>query len=353
MAGTLSGDINFQGQALTAGSERAHYLKLFTGEVYEAFRNNLVLKSTIMHRTLRNGREAQFIHTGRMTSGYHVPGTSLLDAAEQLANAETTITVDDLLTSQAFFYNLDEILSHYSLRGPVARQIGHALSQRYDRNVGRVLFKASGADSPLDGSNSTTAEPGGFRIELGVTNEYDAQALVDGFFEAKSTLEERNVPVNECTCVLSPRQYNVLVSQVDTNILNREYGNSQGNLNSGEGLVSIGGLKILRSNNIPFLGKYGSENGPAIVNGSVAQGKVNDTWGERNDYGAAADFATACGLIYHREAAACVDTLGPTIETTGRETRTIYQGDLVVGKVAMGVDQVRPTVAGAFTSARS
>jgi hypothetical protein len=140
---------------------------------------------------------------------------------------------------------------------------------------------------------------------------------------------------------------------VDTNILNREYVNSQGNLNSGEGLVSIGGLRILRSNNIPFLGKYGSENGPSIVNGSVAQGKTNGTWGERNDYGQASDFTTACGLIYHREAAAVVDTIGPSIETTGSETRTIYQGDLVVGKVAMGCDYVRPTVAGAFYSPRT
>ena len=44
------------------------------------------------------------------------------------------------------------------------------------------------------------------------------------------------------TAVLSPRQYYALISQVDTNILNRDYGNTQGNLNSGEGLYEIAGI---------------------------------------------------------------------------------------------------------------
>jgi len=34
----------------------------------------------------------------------------------------------------------------------------------------------------------------------------------------------------------SPRQYYALISQVDTNILYREYGNTQGSMNTGEGL---------------------------------------------------------------------------------------------------------------------
>ena len=72
-------------------------------------------------------------------------------------------------------------------------------------------------------------------IKLGAGNEFNAQALVDSFFEAASILDEKNVPQAGRTAVLSPRQYYALISQVDTNILNRDYGNTQGNLNSGEG----------------------------------------------------------------------------------------------------------------------
>ena len=74
-------------------------------------------------------------------------------------------------------------------------------------------------------------------IKLGAGNEFNAQAIVDAFFEAASILDEKNVPSGGRTAVLSPRQYYALISQVDTNILNRDYGNTQGNLNSGEGLV--------------------------------------------------------------------------------------------------------------------
>ena len=66
--------------------------------------------------------------------------------------------------------------------------------------------------------------------------------LVDAFFEAASVLDEKNLPKTGRTAVLNPRQYYALVSQVSSNILNRDYGNNQGNLTSGEGLVEIAGI---------------------------------------------------------------------------------------------------------------
>jgi len=347
MAGTINGTpggrIGFLGQVNSAGSERALYLKVFKGEVYQAFNNSLIFRDTILNQEISGAREHQFIHTGRMTSGYHVPGTSLLDQAEKLAVAETTVTVDDLLTSQAFLYNLDEKLAHFSTRSAISRQIGQALAERYDRIVARVLARASTLAAPV------TGEPGGFRIALGDNNEYNAQALVDGFFEAAARFDEVNAPKEGRHAVLSPRQYYTLISQVDTNILNRDYGSNQGNLNSGSGLYEIAGIKIRQSNNIPFLGRFGSPTGPVIQNGAQVNGlAATEGWGERNNYGQAADFANSCGLIYHREAAAAVTAIGPSVETTGAETRTIYQGDLIVGKLAMGCAPLRVVVAGSF-----
>ena len=326
------------GQANQAGDSRALLLKLFTGEVYEAFRNNLIAKEMVQSRTLRNGKESQFIHTGKMTAGFHVPGTPILgngtgtDGAPP--QAETTITVDQLLISSAFIYELDEVLAHYDLRGPISRQIGQALAEHYDRRVFRVLDLASGASGPVAG------QEGGFQVKLGAGNEYNAQALVDGFFEAAAVLDERSAPRDGRCCVLSPRQYYSLISTVDTNILNRDIGNTQGNLNSGAGLYEIAGIKIYKSNNLPFLGKYGTATGPAIEN--------TDTANEKNDYGDTADFTNSCGLIFHRDAAAVVETLGPSVETTSGDVSVMYQGDLIVGKVAMGAGPVRVSVAGAF-----
>jgi hypothetical protein len=185
-----------------------------------------------------------------------------------------------------------------------------------------------------------TGEPGGFRVNLGANKEYDAQALVDGFFEAAARLDEIAAPKDGRVAVLAPRQYYALISQVDTNILNREYGNTQGNLNSGEGLYEIAGIKIYKSNNIPFLGKYGSAAGTAIDAAAVT--------GENNNYGIATDFTNSCGLIFHRDAAGVVEAIGPSVQTTGADTKVIYQGDVIVGRLAYGAGPVRVSCAGAF-----
>ena len=286
-----------------------------------------------MTRTLRGGKEAQFIHTGRIQSGYHTPGTAILGSGNPAA-AETTIAMDDLLVASAFVGNLDEVLSQYDIRGPIARQIGQSLAEFYDRRIFRVLDRASGLTAAV------TGEPGGFRINLGASKEYDAQALVDGFFEAAARLDEVAAPQDGRVAVLSPRQYYAIISQVDTNILNREYGNSQGNLNSGDGLYEIAGIKIKKSNNIPFLGKYGSAAGTAIDAAAVT--------GENNTYGIATDFTNSCGLIFHRDAAGVVEAIGPSVQTTGADTKVIYQGDVIVGRLAYGSAPVRVSVAGAF-----
>jgi hypothetical protein len=163
-------------------------------------------------------------------------------------------------------------------------------------------------------------------IQLGAGNEFNAQAIVDAFFEAASILDEKNVPSSGRTAVLSPRQYYALVSQVDTNILNRDYGNTQGNLNSGEGLYEIAGISIRRSNNLPFM------------SGTVA--RVD---GENNDYGG--DFSNHCGLIYQRDAAGVVEAIGPSVQTTGGDVKAMYQGDLIIGRLAMGADWLNPAAA--------
>ena len=169
-------------------------------------------------------------------------------------------------------------------------------------------------------------EPGGSVIKIGANNQYDAQKLVDAFFEAAAILDEKNLPKDGRSAVLNPRQYYALVSQVDTNILNRDYGNSNGNLTSGEGLYEIAGIKINRSNNLPF-----------------QAGTVAAVSGENNTYNGA--FATHAGLIYQKDAAGVVEAIGPQVQTTGADIKTMYQGDLIVGRLAMGAGTLNPAAA--------
>ena len=329
MAITAQGNINKSpGLGLTDNitdynSKYATYLKIFSGEMIKAYESVCIAKETVQNRTLTNGRSLQFIYTGRMTADYHQPGTPIL-GSDNPPVAEKTIVMDDLLVSSAFVDSLDEVLAHYSLRSEIANKIGYALAEAYDKKIFRIIAKSARQASPITASPGP--EPGGSVIKLGAGNEFNAQALVDSFFEAASILDEKNVPREGRHAVLSPRQYYALISQVDSNILNRDYGNTQGNLNSGQGLVDIAGISIKRSNNLPFMA------------GTVAR-----VQGENNDY--SGDFSASCGLIYQKDAAAVVQGLGPSIQTTGSDVQTMYQGDLVVGRVAMGADWLNPCAA--------
>jgi hypothetical protein len=161
---------------------------------------------------------------------------------------------------------------------------------------------------------------------------------VDAFFEAASIMDEKNLPKQGRMAVLAPRQYYALISQVDSNILNRDYGNNAGSLQSGEGLYEIAGIPIKRSNNLPFL---------ANAVGST----ITTVPGENNDY--SGDFSTHCGLIYHKDAAGVVEAIGPQVQTTGSDVRTMYQGDIIVGRLAMGCGTLNPAAAIELQSARS
>ena len=181
----------------------ATYLKLFSGELFKAYESSCIAKGTVQNRTLKNGKSLQFMFTGRMEATYHVPGTPILgDGNPPLA--EKTIVMDDLLVSSAFVYSLDETLAHYSLRSEISKKIGYALAEAYDKKVFRTIALAAREASPVTAAPGP--EPGGSVIKLGAGNEYNAQALVDSFFEAASILDEKNVPRNGRTAVLSPRQ---------------------------------------------------------------------------------------------------------------------------------------------------
>ena len=346
------------GQANLTGDKRALYLKLFSGEMFKGFQNNTIARDLIMKRTLKNGKSLQFIYTGRTTAEYHTPGNAILgnsDGAPPVA--EKTVTVDDLLISSAFVYDLDETLSHYDLRSEISRKIGYALAEKYDRLIFRAIARGARAASPVSATNF--AEPGGTQIRVGsTTNESDAfssAALIASFYDAAAAMDEKGVSSDGRCAVLNPRQYYELIQAVGSNgLVNRD---AQGTaLQGGNGIIEIAGIHIYKSMNIPFLGKYGTKYagttgqtspgntgdfiGPSLEDASTAQSGIN------NDYGTAAEVAaTSCGLIFQREAAACVEAIGPQVQVTSGDVSVIYQGDVILGRLAMGADYLNPAAA--------
>jgi hypothetical protein len=164
---------------------------------------------------------------------------------------------------------------------------------------------------------------------------------VAAFFEAAAVLDEKGVSQEGRVAVLSPRQFYSLIENVSSNaLINRD---EQGTaLQSGQGVLSIAGIKIYKSMNIPFLGKYGTDSTIDNAGSFVGVDVEASADGENNPYGSATDFDTSCGLIFQREAAGVVETIGPQVQVTSGDVSVIYQGDVILGRLSMGTDYLNP-----------
>ena len=349
------------GQANLAGDKRALYLKLFSGEMFKGFQNNTIARDLIMKRTLKNGKSLQFIFTGRTKSEFHTPGNSILgDSNGAPPVAEKTITVDDLLISSAFVYELDEVLSHYDLRSEISRKIGYALAEKYDRLIFRAIARGARAASPI--TKAGYVEPGGTQIRVGTnaqaSDAYVPASLINAFYDAAAALDEKGVSSEGRVGVLNPRQYYELIQAVGSNgLVNRDVQGSA--LQSGNGIIEIAGIKIYKSMNIPFFSNYGTKYGtasatnPGITDpgntgsfiGETVEDAANDVTGINNEYGEETEFANSCGLIFQREAAGCVEAIAPQVQVTSGDVSVIYQGDVILGRLAMGADYLNPAAA--------
>ena len=364
------------GASTTTAARRALYLKLFSGELFKGFQRNTIARDLITKRTLKNGRSMQFIFTGRTKSEYHIPGNNILgntDGAPPVA--EVTIECDDLLISSAFVYELDETLAHYDLRGEISRKIGYALAENYDRRIFRAITKSARSAGPITKSNFV--EPGGTQIRVGTTgtnkaDAYNPTMLVNAFYDAAAALDEKGVSGEGRVAVLNPRQYYELIQAVGGSgsgayLINRD---EQGDaLQSGNGIIEIAGIRIYKSMNIPFFSNFGTKYGTSSNDTGVAAPTntgsfVDEAMGNQqeiavptanasanegqrtvNDYGEEAKFSNSCGLIFQKEAVGLVEAIGPQVQVTSGDVSVIYQGDVILGRLAMGVAPLNPAAA--------
>ena len=121
--------------------------------------------------------------------------------------------------------------------------------------------------------------------------------------------------------------------------------------------MEIAGIKIYKSMNVPFFGEYGTKLGgtasatdPGITDpgnkGSFVQQSIEDArnsvTGINNEYGNQGNFSKSCGLIFQREGAGVVEAIGPQVQITSGDVSVIYQGDVILGRLAMGADYLNP-----------
>ena len=322
------------------------FLKQFAGEVLTTFEESNVMMPLHMVRSISSGKSATFPVTGVAMAKYHTPGESLLAesgttypatwaGAQTLSSkylskfnhSERIISIDDMLVSAAFVSNIDEAKNHYDVRSIYTTEIGRQLAYVADKNLIRTVI--SGAVKTTNRFGNSNA------AYLGATVEYNEEAtgtalgdaLVAAFFDAAKRMDEKNVPSSERYAIVTPEVYYQLVA-FSTDAINRDF-NPEGNGSIAGGMImSIAGIRILKSNHIPT-----TDEATTAVAPHNDGGVQNDVFaGDGTGYGAF-NFARSKGIIFQREAVGTVKLLDLGIES---EYQIERQGTLMVAKYAMG-----------------
>jgi hypothetical protein len=229
------------GQVQGAGDARALFLDIFGGEVLTAFERSLTMRDKHMTRAITNGRSAKFPATFKVGTSYHTPGAEIVGQVVQ--SNEVTITIDDLLIADTFIANIDEAVTHFDVRSIYSNEIGLALAEAYDRNVTRAGLLAARTTTPL----FTGDGAGGNLVNAQFSTS--AAALFAGISQAKQSMEEADVPVNDVYAAFRPAQW-YLMSRDATNINVDTSGN--GSSNASSTITTVDDVKVVKSNAFPF-----------------------------------------------------------------------------------------------------
>ena len=304
------GDVNQGGS-----DPLALFLKKFAGEVLAKFEQKTITKGKHLVHTLQNGKSASFPAVGGIGAEYHTPGAELTGLG--VNHNEKVITIDGLLVSHAVIAQIDDLMNHYDARSIYANQMGNKLAVTYDVNVLKEILAGARASALVtDGNGGSVIEA----ADLGSATDATAvAAMIDAIYAAAQALDEKDAPEDGRFCALKPAEYYKLVKTVQTNgfsAINRDYG-GEGSFASGK-IISIAGIEILKTNNLP----------------------VTDTSGSDTYHGINA--STTKGVIWTPEAAGTVKLMDVATETEWDIRR---QGWIMVAKMAVGHGYLRPECA--------
>ena len=293
--------------------DNANFQQIFMGEVLTAFAETNVMKALHLVRTIDHGKSAEFPVTWKFNARYHTPGEPIM-GNNRMPHKPRIINIDDLLIADTFIYNLDDMKNHYDVRGIYSTELGNALAREFDRKCMRVAVLAARAAGLVNG------EPGGTVLK-NPDMATDGEKLAGCIFAAAQALDEKDVPDSDRHVILRPAQY-YLLNQT-TKVLNKDW-NGSGSYSEG-GITKIAGITIVKSNNVP--------------NTNV----TDAVQGENNDY--TGDFTNTLGIVMHKSAFGTVQLMDIATQMSGDDIAIMYQGTLMVAKMAVGHGILRPCAA--------
>ena len=330
---TLSRPGVINNDAGTWAKDNALFLKVFSGEVLQAFKRNCIMEQFVQTRTIQNGKSAQFPVTGRFTARYHTPG-KMIEGQGNMAQNEVVIKIDDLLIADAALYDLDEAKNHYDIRRIYSTELGQALAREMDKRIARVLtLGARTATSDLTANLPAGLSPDdpyrvGTRIDLNKATP-TPDDLVAAAFAAAQAMDEKDIPSDGRVLVCSPEVYYTLVQS--SRAINTDWNASGSNGTYAQGnIASLAGFQIYSSNHI----KQG--------NVTAKAGEQGYTFGGADTVLSSVDMTKTKMLAFQRGAAGVLKLRDLSVQSTGNDYNVMYQATLMVARYAVGFGILRP-----------
>jgi len=302
--------------AINGGVDKeALFLKLFAGEVLASFNLANVFGDKHRVKSISAGKSYQFPAIGTATAAYHTPGTEIV-GRNSILSAERIITIDDVLLANEYIPEIDELKTHFDVRGEYAKQMGEALADQYDRNVARNLVLAARGTATVTGGNG-----GGSATNANFAS--DASLLAAGIYTMAQIFDEKGLPESERYVAVKPAQYYLLVQKTD--LINKDW-NGSGSYSSGQ-MGTIAGVSIVKSNKVPQANDSANSNIPTAYR---------------------ANFSTTVAIGWHPWSVGTVKLMDIKSESMWDMRR---QSTLLLAKYACGHGILRPECAFEFKSA--
>ena len=384
------------GQTNAAGSSRSLFLKLYAGEVMTAFQTKNIMMDHCRVRSIKNGKSAQFIMTGKnRAAAYHTPGNEIIpDVASK--HTERLVTIDDLLVAHQFIPNIDEAMSHYDIRSVYTDEASYGLAKVADQNILRMAIKAALTTNKQRASKMVQDYVGWdeedftANVEYSATNYANSKKAVnfmEGVIEAKRILEAAGAPLDGLVCVInSDLYYHMFKAGTNSEtaaqlfMFNRDVGGS-GSVKDLD-MPTIAGIPLVRT---PHLGsdtgaawtgslfttanpglttgvaplgsgesnRAAHYNLPATYSGVVNDGSNTGAVGGLDGTASVnlqAEANKVRAIIMAKDAVATVKLMDLSVES---EYQIQRQGTLLVAKYAMGHNVLRPAMAVALSASHN
>lgn len=272
-----------------ASDDSALYLEMFSGEVLSFFNEMNVMRPLLRSMSVGAGKSFQFPRIGKAEAVYHQRGENILEGSnylEQIESTSLTINVDKILLASCFVDDWDEAVKHFETRSEYARQLAAGLSRTTDTQLLRMVAKAASEASPFAGTLNTDASTGSV-VQLSASG---GDTILDSIVEAAEALCEKDVPMEDVTVVLSPKDFYAL-QRLDE-LASADF-SAAGNSDRAAGTVfKAYGFRVAMSNRLT--GGLGDQAAPVT-------GEINDYTGNFSDVRALAFSADAVGSVIRKD----------------------------------------------------